>query len=199
MRVVLYYDLLRFSPCSIDLFIYEHFSPPHTRNRIIVCFSYAFCIAPSYPRLTAQQGFLPSHTEVDCAALRVSVSASAWILHKQAARGTQAFKQAFCTSPFVCISSMGDLALWFFASLPLCLFGYRVCVPYQTVVTVVTIVSCVRALEIDQVISCSNSIGIWPLLARALYPGRGCCGCGCCVGFCLAAFLYINSVGRGDE
>jgi hypothetical protein len=30
MRVVLYYDLLRFSPCSIDLFIYEHFSPPIT-------------------------------------------------------------------------------------------------------------------------------------------------------------------------
>jgi len=28
MRVVLYYDLLRFSPCSIDLFISEHISPP---------------------------------------------------------------------------------------------------------------------------------------------------------------------------
>ena len=27
MRVVLYYDLLRFSPCSIDLFRNEHFSP----------------------------------------------------------------------------------------------------------------------------------------------------------------------------
>ena len=31
MRVVLYYDLLRFSPCSIDLFRNEHFSPLHER------------------------------------------------------------------------------------------------------------------------------------------------------------------------
>ena len=30
MRVVLYYDLLRFSPCSIDLFISMNISPPQS-------------------------------------------------------------------------------------------------------------------------------------------------------------------------
>jgi len=35
MRVVLHYDLLRFSPCSIDLFRNEHFSPQTRTNTYI--------------------------------------------------------------------------------------------------------------------------------------------------------------------
>lgn len=37
MRVVLYYDLLRFSPRSIDLFISMNISPPNKQKHPLGC------------------------------------------------------------------------------------------------------------------------------------------------------------------
>lgn len=154
---------MNISPPHSYLIMHSHCARSSAPCFIHYCIAFIICAVPHSVCVLPIQGYLPSHTEVNDAVLRVYCfdmhASRIWHICIQARSHEQV------------ISSIVTLwTMWL-----VCLY--------------VSVLDRDRR-EIVQVISCVNSIGMWLLLARALYLGFVVYYK--CMEKCCTPFLYMN-------
>ena len=121
MRVVLYYDLLRFSPCSIDLFIYEHFSPPHAIA--IASSSASPMLSASLHHTRASPRNKVSYLRTRRSIVRPCVCLCLRLRGYCTSKPHEAHRRSSKRFAQVLLSVLAVWVIWLFGSLPLCLFA----------------------------------------------------------------------------